>query len=85
MAVLSEAARVKAWAHFMSQQSAKRALFAGQAGLKNQLRLAVDAADDRLEAFVNGLVVPPVAALSDLTVVQRLELLRELISGRLGD
>jgi len=85
MAILPDPSRANVWAKFMRTQSAKHALLSGAAGSKRQLRLAVDAADDRFEFFVNGLTVPPVAALSDLSITQRLELIRELITERLGE
>lgn len=85
MAVLPDPDRFEVWARFMREQSTKRALLSGAAGSKLQLRTAVNAADDRFEAFINGLTVPPVAALSALTIPQRLDLIRQIIARRQGE
>lgn len=81
MAPLPDAARIDLWALFMSDSSSRRELIPLD---KQDTRGAIDTMDQKLDVFVDGLDTPPASPIAQLSMRQRLELIKDNIERRLA-
>ena len=80
MAALPNADRVDLWAQFMSDSSSRREEI--PLG-KTDARGAIDTMDTKLDVFIDGFDTPPSDPIAQLSMRQRLELIRNNIERRL--
>ena len=80
MATLPNVDRKNLWAKFMSDSSNRRELI--PLG-KTDARGAIDTMDTQLDVFIDGFDTPPSAPIAQLSMRQRLELIRDNVERRL--
>ena len=80
MAALPDADRVDLWAKFMSDSSSRRELIPlGKADARG----AIDTMDTQLDVFIGGFDTPPSSPIAQLSMRQRLELIKDNVQRRL--
>ena len=80
MAALPNADRVDLWAEFMSDSSNRWEEIPLS---KTDARGAIDTMDTELDVFIDGFDTPPSALIAQLSMRQRLELIRNNVERRL--
>ena len=80
MAALPNADRKNLWAKFMSDSSSRQEEIPFG---KTDARGAIDTMDTQLDVFIDGFDTPPSAPIAQLSMRQRLELIRDNLDRRL--
>ena len=80
MATLPNVDRVDLWAQFMSDSSNRREEIPFG---KTDARGAIDTMDTNLDVFIDGFDTPPSTPIAQLSMRQRLELIRNNVERRL--
>ncbi len=81
MAALPDSDRITLWSKFMSDSSSRREIIPFN---KVEARSVIDTMDTKLDVLIDGFDTPPASPIAQLSLRQRLELIRDNITRRLG-